>query len=400
MIKAKLKGIKIPDKLLAYMLGVGLILFVVHNPDQPFIDQIALPNIGLLLIFLPLMLALPNVTRADLGPKAVYIPLLVIVASIIASVALNGGELSLALFGVALFGIYLFARMYGQAIFKPMAWAIVIGTIGLVVTQMVQPGFKTGGWISPSNYDMATGLLFFAAVVSVWKYQWVLTAIAVVGLFLTGADEAVFVLAAFVIFVLARRDWSKKLLLPVGVLAVMVLIYMPLGITEKLYSPTITKLQLAAYAVTMLDGEPETMTIVTESNPSGIPGKEIIVETREFTKEEVLNEATGKRFSEYWRLSPIKPFGYGYNVNDFYYGIPHNLPLIIIEQIGIVGALAWVWLVGYGLFKTKWKYAWFGLVALSVFDHFIWTQAAVWMPALLGVSTASNIKGDLIYKGG
>ena len=66
--------------------------------------------------------------------------------------------------------------------------------------------------------------------------------------------------------------------------------------------------------------------------------------------------------------------------------------------IGIAGALAWLWVTLFCLIKTKWKYAWSGVIILSVFDHFIWTQVAPWWWVLVGVSSVSAIKSDLIFR--
>lgn len=387
------------DKTLAYMAGTGMVLFVVHNPDQPFVDQIMLPNIGLILIYIPMMITLPNITKTDFGKKIVYIPLLVMVACIFISVVLNGQGLHLAWFGLSLFGMYLLARKYGQEIFKPFMWAVVIGTIGMVVTGIINPGVKTGGWISPTNYDMATGLLVFATVVSVVKGQWILTSIAIIGLFLTGADEAIFACAVLALFIVLRRDFSKKLLLPIGTLIILITVTFSAGIMQRLYFPAVEKIATVKEVVEDTPAGEILDNIIPDKVIEYIQPAAIVTNEEGGGKDVMLNEATGKRWIEHWSLSPIRPFGYGYNVNNFYPGIIHNLPLIIVEQIGIIGALAWLFVVGYCLFKTKWRYAWIGLLSLCVFDHFIWTQAAVWFPALVGVSTLSEIKGDKIYKG-
>ena len=77
----------------------------------------------------------------------------------------------------------------------------------------------------------------------------------------------------------------------------------------------------------------------------------------ELNDDERLELATGYRWLTHWRISEIKPFGHGFIVTEFYKGIPHNIILIIIEQVGILGALAWLFVIGYCLIKTKWKYA-------------------------------------------
>ena len=239
-------------KIIAYLLGIGMVLFVVHNPQQPLLNILFLPHLGLVLVYTAIILSLRDINKKSLGHKMVYIPLLIIVGSIVASVATQGmAGLSLALFGVTLFGVYLVARTYGSEIFKPFAWAVVVGTIGTIIYGLASPGVKTGGFISPTNYDMATGLLVFGVMVSMFKQQWLLMAVALVGLFFTGADEAVFAVGFILLFILIRKDISLKLLFPVATLIIVAVLCIPSGITYKLYSPTFTKLSLLRTAVLM-----------------------------------------------------------------------------------------------------------------------------------------------------
>ncbi len=68
-------------------------------------------------------------------------------------------------------------------------------------------------------------------------------------------------------------------------------------------------------------------------------------------------------------------------VNSSYYSLPQ-------EVTNITQAIS---LLGY-------KNVSYIIMALSVFDHFIFTQLAPWWWALVGVATASDIKSDLIFK--
>ena len=98
------------------------------------------------------------------------------------------------------------------------------------------------------------------------------------------------------------------------------------------------------------------------------------------------------------RLIHTSIFGDGFNLGIDWDGTVHNLPLIIMYQVGPIGAIAWSFVTVYCLIKTKWVYAWVGVIAMCVFDHYIWTQLAPFWWVLVGVSTASNIKSDLIFR--
>lgn len=377
-------------KLPAYLVGSGMALFVVFPHQQPGLQYGAIPFIHQLGLILMISGLIPWFTKSEkplayIGSKKVWIPLAIIIISITASgfsvdtIPCGWGAISFGLpasipfafLALLLGGIYLMSRQVGQDILTPFIPATIIASLSCIVSGITYQGVKTGGLVSLSNYDMATGLIVFGALVSIFRGQWWLTAIAIVGLFFTGADEAIFACGVLTLAILARRDWSLKLLAPVGALILVIAICTSLGITQSLYSPTAEKIVAAKEATTATSTE---------------------------TRDELLYKATGSRWMKHWTLSPLKPFGYGYNVNNFYPGIIHNVPMIIIEQIGILGALAWLWVFGFCLLKTKWKYAWIGLGSLCVFDHFIWTQAAPWFWALAGVSTASSLDRDYIFR--
>ena len=76
----------------------------------------------------------------------------------------------------------------------------------------------------------------------------------------------------------------------------------------------------------------------------------------------------------------------------------HNVPLVIVDQIGPLAGFAWLFITIFCLVKTKWKYAWSAVLVLSVFDHYIWTQFAPYWWALVGISTTVAIKNDYIFK--
>jgi len=94
--------------------------------------------------------------------------------------------------------------------------------------------------------------------------------------------------------------------------------------------------------------------------------------------------------------------GDGYNLTAYTVHTVHQVPIVIVQQLGwpgVVASLAWLWVVVWCLVKTRWKYAFTLILALSVFDHYVWSQLAPLFPALIGASTAANnIETDLIFR--
>jgi len=369
-------------KVYAWAMSVGLVLFCIHNKYLTYTNAegetpMFLPWIGFAIILMSLfMLFNKKDFRLDFGSKYVYIPMLVIVGSVIISSFVNGEELiktaANTLFILTLLMLYAASRALGEDILIAFAPAVIIEAVSCVVMGIMNAGVRTGGIISHSgNYDIATGLLVFGTVVSAVKKQWWLSAIAITGLFFTGAEEGIFCVGVLALVLIAKRDWGKKLLLPAGVFIILLAICIPLGIPQQLYGRTPKMVLSATDAITLENGWIEK----ADSILVGKPSHEYIPAIQNF-----------------------KFFGHGYNINKFYVGIPHNVPLIILDQIGILAVLAWLWIMGYCLIKTKWRYAIIGLLALSTFDHFIWTQIAPWWWCLVGVATADKMRKDYIFK--
>jgi hypothetical protein len=305
------------------------------------------------------------------------------------------------IFGFILFGLYLVARILGEKIFKPFTYIVVLEALSVVLLGITHHFVKNGGIASPTNYDMAAGLLIFGVVVGAYKHRWWLLTVALVGLFFTGADEAIFICVVLFITILVRRDWSKKIWLPIGVLVLGIVLSFVFGVTQKLYYPTVQKIALVNTATKDMPVVKSIESIIPLSiinKLDNIARADTDVNVDTASKSEIIDVATGYRLFGNWELSPIKPFGYGYNINKFYVGIQHNIVLIIIEQVGILAAIAWLFAVGYCLVKTKWRYAFIMILAVGCLDHYIWTEACCFFWALTGVASVSTIKTDLIFK--
>lgn len=399
---------------LPYILGIGLVFFIVHAPAQPGLvydpetqtySGIFLPHIGLALIIVSSFAVVAR-GKIDWGPKWVWIPMLVIVVSMAARLLVDPTMKTLSgmLFGIAIFCVYLACRKLGQDVFKPITVAVVIQAVSLVVIGLfISPGIKGGGIISypTHNYDIATGFLVFGTVLAVGRRQWIVASIAMVGLIFTGAEEAMLATAIIGIVILARRDWGRRLLVPIGIVVVTAIIVFGFGVGQSLYESNVYKMK------TLATGEFVGRRIT--------PGGDGVTYPREFYTdeegvsylvqydhewEEVLDNALYWRWTGWKKaVNDIAPLGHGYEVTEFNFYTVHNVPLIIVDQLGIAAALAWLFMLIMGLIKTKWKYAFVAVIALSLFDHYIWTQMAPFFPALLGVSTASTLKSDLIFRG-
>lgn len=358
-------NIKLSNKTLAWILGIGLILFIWHNPQQPLIQYAFLPWIGLLCILFVIGYVYKKGNKIELGKKSNWIPLAIIAGSIVMSSITNfksiNDTIAIVCFSVVLFGCYSVCLKLGKEVFTPFSIAVVIEAISIVMYSWAMDWQPTGGILSPTNYDIAAGLLILGVLVSKENKQWWLLIIASIGLFFTGAAEAIFIMSVLGISWFINRKYRLILACTLPTL-ILSLALSPIGITEKIwYDKTTARVEAATNAI-------------QSNSPSEI-------------KEE-LQVASSNRINGNWQIQPIKVFGYGYEPMKFTSETQHNIAMIIIEQVGILALLAWLFVaIKAGRIKGM-SYIWIGFISMGIFDHYIWTQATPYFWCLIGVSYA------------
>ncbi len=376
------------NKRWAYFIGAGLALSPIHNQ---WLTDLATTADGATLFFLPafatlmwLMGSLIFLTYRikhwrdiDWGSKAVYIPLLVIVAAIglsgfTADTLMKG--LAPLFMAVTMFAVYLVSRTLGRDIFMPLAVGAAVASLGVIVFALMNPGTVTGGYIFELNYDVIVGYVLLGAAMVSTRWRAPLAALSLVGLFFTGSPEAVFVLGVLFLVVMVRRDWGKRLFAAAAVLLVVAGIWFALGYGQSLYQYTLQTVRM--------DNE-----VNSTEQEYGVTADTNI----------------GYRFVKAAQaMRDLKPLGEGYNVTDFgSLFVVHNVPLVIVQQLGwpgILAGIAWLWVTIWCLVKTRLKYAFVLVLAASVFDHFFWTQMGPLWWVLIGVATAGGVKTDLLFK--
>ena len=375
------------DRKWAYAIGTGIALTPIHNlwltnllTNGKGEVTLFLPSLGFALwIVLSLMYITFRWKREDtwkmwLGDWRIFVPLLTIVLFMGISGLITGDSIgdkfSPLFLGLSLFAVYVVSRKLGAAIFRTLIPFGILGAVISIVIGIVNPGVPDGGLIT--NYAASVGFLIFGAVVNQGKWQWLLASIALVGVFFVGNLEGAFIVIILGATVLVRRDFSKRLFVVSGILIGIVMLWASLGYLASLYTGN--------------------------NNLSAVP---TIINNGATSA--TLNELTTDRWGVILdSLKHINFFGHGFtlSVGTSVIGesTVHNIPLIIVHQIGPVAGLAWLFVAIWCLRKTKWKYAWVAVLAMCVFDHYLWTQ---WAPAfwcLVGVSTASTIDNDYIFR--
>ena len=338
-----------------------------------------LPSLAFVLIIVGTGFFLLNnwsrVKEAGFGGKAIVLPLsIIILAMALSGINAQGVESKIAplFMGISLGGLYLVARVLGKNIFIPLAIGVAIASLGVIAYRFTEMRGQTGGYIFEHNFDILTGYLILGVALFIHRWRWLLCGVALIALILSGSPEAVFAVGVILIAVLVRRDWSRKLLYIAAPALMVVIIIFFLG--PSIYN----------YIWHTIRGEE---TVNTEL-PSG---------------ERVTGSPITWRWDTFSRaFSNIKLLGEGYGATNFTVDTVHNVPLILVQQMGypgMVAALAWLWLTFYCLVKTKWKYVWIAIIALAIFDHYLWTQLGPWFFAIVGVSTTLDAqKPDYLFR--
>lgn len=370
------------------VIGSGIALSPIHNQWLTEVTSNAkgetlffLPAFGYLLIIMGAGLLVLNnwqlVKASEWGDRRIVGCLLFIVLAIAVSGSVYDNlqdRFAPMGMGVSLFALYLSGRILGKELLLPLAIGSAIASLGVIVHAVIYPGIVTGGYVFEMNYDIVVGYILLGAALFKNRWQWLLAGLSIIAMLLTGSPEGAFVLAVIGIAVLIRKDWGRKIFIiaiPIVVLLVSGIIS---GYGQELYS----------YAFKIAQGQAATPYATASNSPT--------------------IQAIGYRIQVIKEtLSHIRPLGEGYNLTDFSRSPNvHNVPLVIVQQLGLPGimaGMAWLWVSLYCLIKTKWIYVWILVLALSVWDHFIWTQMAPYWWIIVGYTTANNhIGSDLIFK--
>lgn len=341
-------------------LGLGLILIQVIGLYDIMI--------GYVLIVASVVVALAMGKRVTLGPKWAWMPLGIIVGVVVVRAIVYSGEQAVYEMGFMglLVAAYIAARVAGKEIF----WAAAPVVVLVSFASIVYAGLNWATWPDEVsglyNYNLVVAVLVLGTILSTWHRKWILVAVALPAIFLTGASEGIVVLVVVGALVLLRRDWNKRALVPIALTGCLIIGAFATGFGQLAYDRT-------AHIAQGATSEVEDATALTDR----VDGYKLALED-------------------------IALLGHGYSPQDT--ATPdvsptsiHNTPLRILYELGPIAMVAWVFVMVAGLVKTRWKYAFGAIMAFGLFDHLMWTWLAPFAWAIVGVSTLDN-EGDSLFR--
>jgi hypothetical protein len=271
-----------------------------------------------------------------------------------------------------MFALYLVSRVLGDRILKAFLPGTIIESLSIIYVGLTNNGIAQGGWFTDTNYSLATDFILIGFLAYQGKYKWQLGTLVLIALFFTGNTAAVFLIAVFILALIIRRDWNwHKILITSWIMIGIISAWTAFGYTQTLWARGLD-------TITLLD-KPNVHNSIINGAETDNP----------FWYRIYVIEAA---------MQDIQPLGHGVSITGNNALTVHAVPLIIIDQIGIIGALAWCITVIYLLTHSKQKYLWILFVAIGVFDHETWDNAAPWFWTLAGTSMILSIKNDYIFK--
>ena len=344
------------QKLNHYLFSVGLVLIAMNGIGKT-------ANVAGYICLLASLYLILRKKVTNFGPWWMWTCFIIIVPI---AVILNTGVTSI---GMAVLApvVYLTALNTDR---KVLSWAFGVASIVASLSIMIY-FFNgryggTGGLVDTINYNLGIAVVLLGALLGPKTWRWALLSLAIPSVLLSGAEEGLFALAIIGVVCIIRKDIGMKIMPIIFMVTICAVSLLVFHQPESLYNRI--NLQLTSL-----------------NDDVGISGRWSVY-------------AQSLRDIHVWGhvYDPVRMY-FGDNPQDMAHTTIHNIPLLVLYQLGPIAFVAWLVMVFGTLWKTSEKYLIVGLFALSTFDHFLWTQLWFWTPAILGVAHQSSIK-DWIWR--
>ncbi len=304
----------------------------------------------------------------------IFAPVLVIALFITLRVLLGYDKPFNIVLAISFIIMYLVCRNYGKMVTLLLPFVVIIQAVSVIIQSFIAPPesyyFLSGIITTPgmsefrpdavANYNLAIAYMAYGFILSDKKWQPYVLMFVLPAVVFVGSIEGIYIMGFILVVMLIRRDWDKRLWIAMGLGAIAIIYFFVWGNGIELWDRTLNVVN-ATVAGDISRGE--------------------------------LN----------WRLqSYIKCFnefnflGNGYEQIVKPLVTVHNVPLVIVNQIGFVPAMAWLFCLVYSFRHSRRIYLWSAIIVMCLFDHWVWTTMAMYFWVALGLSDTKI--NDRVYK--
>jgi len=319
-----------------------------------------------------------------LGSKIIWIPVAVFPCLAILRVFYNVEPLEIAtyyaLFMLGLFTVFIIVRYKGPAVLWFIPYLVLIYGVSTIATTVYRPleeVFRAHG--VSGNPNMVAACLSFALFTLRGKWRW-LSPLALVAIGCTGSYWALGAVGiAGLVFLIKGGIFNYKWVLVTNV--VVILLALGIGFAFRDFSKTWNFDRVGAILRWETYEEPSLPAIVREGNGTS-------EDVSGITESGIYIGAVTTRFDNFkMAFDDFEFMGNGFRSNQpALAGRPgevwiiHNVPLMIMDELGVPAVLAWFFLMGYAIWKSnKYRYVFIAMFVMSVTGtYWFW-----YWPALL-----------------
>ena len=336
------------------LIGLGLLVFPLWGAFSGWPSVTAI--FGYSFIFVSCLYALWYFReQLKLGTPWLYIPLFVLFFLALLRFAVGnepiGDKILLSSYLLLMVAFYFTAKQKGVSLIWFVVPAIILYSVNIIVDAGLHPGVRARGL--STNPDTLAAMLMFCVFMLRGRWIW-LAPLGVVAILLTGSYWALggLIVGGAVYIVFHRRDfkWPSRLawvsIVCVVLMVILAIVGFSMGIGQKVWS--------FVRLVPMLQD--------TETPANVIQNIDVATYGR-------------LTFYKYAFVDKFSWLGNGLNNVDNSPWVPgigrmliHNIPSMVMFELGPLAVLAWLATMGYGIYKSrKYRYVLIAILALSVF---------------------------------
>lgn len=360
------------NNILSFIIALGLVLFPIDNIIFS-IGIFRLKDFGLLLIIIGCLGILIKERKLG-GDYRVNIVVMIIALVIVIDSIFRASGLY-KFYNILLAGsfilIYFISMKREYKITRLFFYAVIIESISCIIQGIlnikgVEYSYFVGGIITSTgvnsqlshcaNYNLACGYIAFGTILSTDKQQRILIPLVILAVFFIGSIEGIYIFITLLAWMIIKKNYNRAMFIELSIAVLFIIIWSVFGTGRSIWHRL-------------------------------LPASKLVSDTSNS------HELAWKTMGWKYFIDNFKWYGNGYLqlVSNKIYDTIHNVPLVIVQQIGVVPAIAWIYASMVSLIKSKFSIIWIGLLVMCIADHMVWTNLVIYWWMIVGISFRKEI---------